>query len=68
MKKIVGRILFIIPGIILQVAWYFFFLWFLNDLLWGHLGDVLNAVFGILAVIFVTSLVAKRDESAYKML
>jgi len=68
MKKIIGRVLFIIPGILLQIAWYFFFLWIVNDLLGGHLGDVLNLICGILAVLFVTSLVAKRDESAYKML
>jgi cardiolipin synthase len=68
MKKIIGRVLIILPGIILQVAWYFLFLWFVNDLLGGHLGDILNLICGILAVLFVTSLVAKRDESAYKML
>lgn len=68
MKKIVGRIIFVLPAIILQVMWFFFFLRTLNGLMWGHLGDLLNVVFTVLAVIFVISLVARRDESSYKML
>ena len=68
MKKILGRLVIVIPAIALQVLWYLVLLGVLNDLLNEHLGDVLNGVFSILAVIFVTGLVAKREESAYKLL
>ena len=68
MKKVFGRILIVLPAIALQVMWYMVLLGFLNDLLNEHLGDFLNAVFSILAVVFVTGIVAKRDESSYKLL
>lgn len=68
MKKIFGRILIVVPAIVLQVIWYIFMLGLLNDLFNEHLGDILNALFSILAVVFVTGLVTKRDESSYKLL
>lgn len=68
MKKILGRILIVVPAVALQVFWYLVVFGLLNNLLNEHLGDVLNALFSILAVIFVTGLVAKRDESSYKLL
>ncbi|MBR4864849.1 MAG: cardiolipin synthase [Oscillospiraceae bacterium] len=68
MKKILGRIAIVIPAVLLQVFWYMVLLGLMNDLLNEHLGDILNAVFSVLAVIFVTGLVAKREESAYKLL
>ena len=68
MKKILGRIVIVLPAIILQVLWYFIMLGWLNDLFNEHLWDVLNGLLSILAVIFVTGLVTKRDESSYKLL
>ena len=68
MKKILGRIIIVIPAIILQVLWYLIMLGLLNNLLHEHLWDALNALLSILAVVFVTGLVAKRDESSYKLL
>ena len=68
MKKIIGRLVIVVPAVLLQVFWYLVLLGLMDDLLNEHLGDVLNAVFSILAVIFVMGLVTKRDEGAYKLL
>lgn len=68
MKKILARIMIVIPAIVLQMVWYFIALGWLNNLFREHLWEVLNALFSVLAVIFVTGLVAKRDESSYKLL
>lgn len=68
MKKILARIMIVIPAIILQMVWYFIALGWLNNLFREHLWEILNALFSVLAVIFVTGLVAKRDESSYKLL
>lgn len=68
MKKILGRIIIVVPAIALQVLWYFLMFGLLNNIFHNHLGDILNALYSILAVIFVTSLVTKRDESSYKLL
>ena len=68
MKKILGRLIIVVPAVLLQVFWYLVLLGLMNNLLNEHLGDVLNAVFSVLAAIFVTGLVAKREESAYKLL
>ncbi len=68
MKKIIGRILIILPAIVLQVAWFFMFLTNLNGVLNNNLGKVLHIIFTVLAVIFVPYLVAKREESSYRLL
>ena len=68
MKKILGRILIVVPAIFLQITWSFFVLGLLNSLLNGHLGYILEIIFSILAIVFVTGLVSKRDESSYKLL
>ena len=68
MKKILGRILIVVPAIFLQITWSFFILRLLNDLLSGYLGYILEIIFSILAIVFVTGLVSKRDESSYKLL
>ena len=68
MKKILGRIVIVIPAIALQAVWYFAMFGFLNGLLHGYLWNILNGLLSILAVVFVTGLVARRDESAYKLL
>lgn len=68
MKKILGRILIVIPAIALQALWYLVMFGLLNSLFRGYLWNVLNALLSILAVVFVTGLVTKRDESSYKLL
>ena len=68
MKKILGRILIVIPAIALQALWYFIMFGFLNNLFHGYLWNAINGLLSILAVVFVTGLVAKRDESSYKLL
>ena len=68
MKKILGRIIIVIPAIALQAFWYFVLFGFLNNLFQGYLWNAINALLSILAVIFVTGLVTKRDESSYKLL
>lgn len=68
MKKILGRIIIVIPAIALQAFWYFVLFGFLNNLFQGYLWNAINALLSILAVIFVTGLVTKRDESSYRLL
>ncbi len=68
MKKILGRILVIIPAIALQVLWYYLILGGLDKVMQGHLSDAINVIFTVLAVLFVLSLVTRRDESSYKLL
>ncbi len=68
MKKIFGRIIIVIPALALQVLWFYLTLVVLARLTNGHLGEILDAVFSILAVFFVTRLIAKMDESTYKLL
>lgn len=68
MKKILGRIIIVIPAITLQALWYFVTFGLLNSLFHGYLWNAINALLSILAVVFVTGLVAKRDESSYKLL
>ncbi len=68
MKKLLGRILVVIPAVTLQVLWYLIVFGALDTLTKGILSDVLSIVFTILAVLFVVSLVSRRDESSYKLL
>ena len=68
MKKILGRIIIVIPAMALQALWYFIMFGLMNSLFQGYFWNAINAVLSILAVVFVTGLVAKRDESSYKLL
>lgn len=68
MKKVLGRIVIVLPAVILQVLWYLLVLGLLNNLFHEYLWDALNGALSILAVVFVTGLIAKRDESSYKLL
>ena len=68
MKKVLGRILIVLPAVILQVLWYLLVLGLLNNLFHEYFWDALNIVLSVLAVVFVTGLIAKRDESSYKLL
>ena len=68
MKKIIGRVLVVLPPIALQVIWYYLAFVLLEKIFNGHLSDVVTVVFTVLAVLFVVGIVAKRDESSYKLL
>ena len=68
MKKLIGRLLIVVPSVALQVAWYVLLFTIVNLGLHGYLGDILTVVFSILSVIFVLYLVSKRDEGAYKII
>lgn len=68
MKKILGRIIIVIPAIALQALWYSVMFGLLNSLSRGYIWNILNALLSVLAVIFVTGLVSQRDESTYKLL
>ncbi len=67
MKKILGRILVVVPAVLLQIAWYVLLLGGLNRFTHGHLRDILSVVFKILAILIVLILVSKRDEGSYKL-
>jgi cardiolipin synthase len=68
MKKIIGRVLMVLPPIALQVVWYYLAIVLLEKVFGGYLSDIVTVVFTILAVLFVVHLVGKRDESSYKLL
>ncbi len=68
MKKILGRVLLVVPAIALQVVWYVLLLGGLNTAMGGHLVNIIEIIFTILAILFVLTLISKRDESSYKIL
>ena len=68
LKKILGRVLVVIPAIALQVFWFYIFLGGLDKIMQGRLVNIINLLLGILAVLFVLNLISKRDESSYKIL
>lgn len=68
MKKILGRALIVIPAVALQIFWYLVIFGLLSGLLNRQLVAAINALFSVLAVVFVVTLAAKRDESSYKLL
>lgn len=67
-KKILGRVLVVVPALALQVVWILIVVKVINVLSDYHLADIINGIFHILAVLFVISIVSRRDESAYKIL
>ena len=68
MKKILGRLLVVVPALALQFVWFYISFMILNEITYGHVKDIIDFIFSFLAVIFVIALVAKRDESTYKLL
>ena len=68
MKKLVGRIIAVIPALSIQIAWYVMLFRFFDSVLQQHLMDLVNVIFSFLAVLFVIALISKRDESSYKLL
>ncbi len=67
-KKILGRILAVVPAVALQIYWYYLILGGLDKVMKGHLTDLISALFTTLAVLFILNLISKRDESSYKLL
>jgi cardiolipin synthase len=68
MKKILGRIVVVLPAVLLQILWYVVLLGGLDRFLHGYLKELIKAVFPILAVLLVLYLVSKRDEGSYKLI
>ena len=68
MKKILGRLLVVLPAVAIQIFWYYLLFGGLDFLMKGHLSDIIGSVFKVLAVFFVLVLVSKREESSYKLL
>ncbi|SDB36747.1 cardiolipin synthase [Ruminococcaceae bacterium FB2012] len=68
MKKLFGRVLIVVPAIALQAAWFYFFLVNINGVMDEHIVNAIHLIFTVLAVMFVTNLIAKRDESSYRLL
>ena len=52
MKKVLGRILIVLPAVLLQVLWYLLVLGLLNNLFHEYFWDALNIVLSVLAVVF----------------
>ena len=67
MKKILGRILVVLPAVVLQTAWYTIILSDLNKFMNGHLRQIIGAALYVIAVLIVLGLVSKRDEGSYKL-
>lgn len=68
MKKILGRVIVVLPVIAIQILWLYVLHGILNSLFNGHLSDIISIIFSVLAVIFVINIVGKRDESSYRLL
>ncbi|WP_026660484.1 cardiolipin synthase [Butyrivibrio sp. AC2005] len=68
MKKILGRIIIVLPVLAIQIGWLYLTLVQFNRITNGHLADIVNGIFTVLAVFFVVRLIARRDESSYKLL
>lgn len=68
MKRVLGRLLIVLPAIALQIGWYFLLLFILNKGLGGRLSDILTVSGTVIAFVIVLVLVSKREESSYKLL
>ncbi len=68
MKKILGRVLIVVPALAVQIGWWYLTIEILDKLARGHLGDIVEILFSVLAIIFIARLIARRDESSYKLL
>lgn len=68
MKKILGRIIIVLPVLAIQIGWLYLILVRFNRITNGHLADIVNGIFTVLAVFFVARLITRRDESSYKLL
>ena len=68
MKKILGRVVIVLPAIALQLLWFVLVVGLLDYFLQDHLRDIRAVVFTAAAYLLVLILVSKREESTYKML
>ncbi len=71
MKKILGRVLIVLPAVAIQVFWFILILGGLGSIR-RFLGDwlvtVVNVIFEVIAFLIVLYIISKRDESAYRLL
>lgn len=63
MKKIISRLIYIIPAVAIQILWYMIIL----DLLRDYIVPI-SFILSALSVVFVLYIIYKRGESAYKIL
>lgn len=63
MKKIIGRIIVIIPALAFQCLWYVALYRIFEEYV-----ALISGILTVLAVIFVLYIVSKKDESSYKIL
>lgn len=63
MKRIVNRLILILPAILLQLLWYLFLITIMKNYI-----TLFTEILSILSVILVIYIVSKRDESSYKIL
>ncbi len=63
MKKILGRLLVVLPILALQVLWFVLIFYLLSDF-----SELLIVILEILSVVFSLYIIMKRDEGTYKIL
>ncbi len=63
MKKILGRLLIVIPILALQILWFALIFFLLSDFT-----ELLMLILEILSVVFSLYIIMKRDEGTYKIL
>ena len=63
MKKVIRRVLILIPAVLLQLLWLFLLVHWLAP--WAGLINLALSIFALLAVLFI---ITKRDEGTYKIL
>ncbi len=63
MKRIISRVILILPAIALQILWYWCLITILKDYI-----PLFIELLSLLSVILVLYIVSKRDESSYKIL
>ncbi|MCR5626675.1 MAG: cardiolipin synthase [Lachnospiraceae bacterium] len=63
MKKLFGRVLIVIPIIVIQICWFALIFYLLRDL-----AEILMIVLQILAILFSLYIISKREEGTYKIL
>ena len=63
MKKIIHRILAILPAVLIQLAWYYILLRWL-----APYSALLTLLLSLLGFIYVMTVIVKNDDSTYKIL
>ena len=62
-KKVITRIVSIVPALVIQVLWYLLIIGFLSNY-----ATLLTAIVSVLAFLFTIYIISKRDEGSYKIL